>query len=116
MTAKHTPGPWATYFCNPGERNGVIYSESLSEFSANICELVADTCIKDNDRRRGDKWVFSEQRAADARLIAAAPDLLWALEKMLREHDALQMAENKTDDRWPAATYARATIAKARGE
>ena len=57
-----------------------------------------------------------EEQMANARLIAAAPDLLWALEKMLREHDALQLAENKTNDRWAAATYARATIAKVRGE
>ena len=111
MTAKHTPGPWATYFCNPGERNGVIYSESLSEFSANICELVADTCIKDNDRRRGDKWVFSEQRAADARLIAAAPDLLAALSEMLSASDLGDL-----DSLANAAQSARATIAKARGQ
>ncbi len=52
----------------------------------------------------------------DARLIAAAPDLLAALRLMLREHDALQMAKGNTGDRWPAATKARAAIAKAIGE
>ena len=57
-----------------------------------------------------------DTRAANARLIAAAPDLAWALERMLREHDALQMAIGSTEDRWEAATYARATLAKARGE
>ena len=50
-----------------------------------------------------------------ARLIAAAPDLLAALNKMVQEHDALQMAEGKKGDRWTAATLARAAIAKAEG-
>lgn len=109
----HTPGPWATYFCNPGQRNGVIYSESLPESSASICDLVADICIKDNDRRRGDKWVYSEQRAADARLIAAAPDLLTALDDLLAylegyDHDYPEAA--------PKFDRARAAIAKARGQ
>ena len=52
---------------------------------------------------------------SNSRLIAAAPDLLHALNLMLREHDALQMAENSTEDRWPAATLARAVISKATG-
>lgn len=87
MTAKHTPGPWAV------SDDGTITARHLG--------LVTH---------------LSDTTEANYRLIAAAPDLLWALEKMLREHDALQMAERKTDDRWPAATYARATIAKVRGE
>ena len=55
-------------------------------------------------------------RTDDARLMAAAPDLLDALRLMLREHDALQMAKGETGDRWPAATKARAAIAKATWE
>lgn len=53
---------------------------------------------------------------ADARLIAAAPDMLHALRLMLREHDALQMAAGSTEDRWPAATLARVALAKAEGK
>lgn len=50
-----------------------------------------------------------------AALIAAAPDLLHALRLMLREHDALQLAKGSTEDRWTAATIARAAINKAEG-
>jgi len=51
----------------------------------------------------------------NARLIAAAPDLLDALLKLLFEHDAISMQRDGTiDDRWPyAARIARAAIAKA---
>ena len=60
--------------------------------------------------------VYTEtRRPEDARLIAAAPDLLAALKNILREHDALQLAERRNGDRWTAATLARAAIAKAEG-
>ena len=46
----------------------------------------------------------------DARLIAAAPDLLAALRLMLREYDALRLEQ---PERWPtAAAAARAAIAR----
>lgn len=51
--------------------------------------------------------VCTTRTEADARLIAAAPDMLHALRLMLREHDALQMAAGSTEDRWPAATLTR---------
>ena len=52
----------------------------------------------------------SSHLADNARLIAAAPNLLWTLKQMLREHDALQMANGLTEDRWPCATEARRLI------
>lgn len=114
MTAKHTPGPWA-YDCTPGRFSSWIGPDNDNSNEI-ICSMERDELIPDSDKRKAPTYTYSLKQVANARLIAAAPDLLWALEKMLREHDALQMAENKTDDRWPAATYARATIAKARGE
>ena len=109
---KHTPAPWAIYFCEPGDRNGVIYSESLPEGSPNICEMSADVCIKSEDRRRGDKWIYSEQRAADARLIAAAPDLLEALEDLL---SYLEGYDADYPESLPKFDRARAAITKAQG-
>lgn len=93
---KHTSGPWS--WCEVGDTGG--------DNPMPVCEVTA-----------GDYWRVAENLALpDARLIAAAPDLAWALERMLREHDALQMAAGSTEDRWEAATYARAMLAKARGE
>ena len=93
---RHTPGPWS--WCEVGDTGG--------DNPMPVCEVTA------GDYRR----VAEHLTLPDAMLIAAAPDLAWALERMLREHDALQMATGKTGDRWEAATYARAMLAKARGE
>ena len=111
MNIKFTPGAW-TYECKPGRTDGFVFSDREPE-GLNICTITPDACVKHDDRRKSDDFIFSDRRVADARLIAAAPDLLHALNLMLREHDALQISENRTDDRWPAATAARAAIQKA---
>ena len=91
---KHTPGPWQ-----------IADGESRRAYLIN------------HGRDAVGETVYTDTRnPADARLIAAAPDLLAALKGILREHDALQMAEGRTGDRWPAATRARAAITKATGE
>ena len=91
---KHTPGPWQ--IANGEDRRVYLINHGR--------DAVGETVYTDT------------RNPADARLIAAAPDLLAALKGILREHDALQMAEGRTGDRWPAATRARAAIAKATGE
>lgn len=85
MTIKHTLAPWQLTF---GEHDAAIHA------GATIA-MVDDTM---------GGW------KANARLIAAAPDMLHALRLMLREHDALQMAAGSTEDRWPAATLARSIL------
>lgn len=58
---KHTPGPWeAKNFCSPPETSYVVDSHG---------ELLVGATKKINP--------------ADARLIAAAPDLLWALNQAI---------------------------------
>ncbi|MBC3233982.1 hypothetical protein [Pseudomonas lurida] len=69
MTTKHTPGPW---FCgqdgfNLG--NGVVYARHSNGSPKDICHLHG--------------WGSDKQ--ADSKLIAAAPDLLEALECLKRE-------------------------------
>jgi hypothetical protein len=96
MTTKHTPGPWL-YHIEPGSTHAAIVDIDGTHIVdlLTIENSTAHSSLNNN-----------------ARLIAAAPDLLHALRLMLREHDALQMAEGSTHDRWAAATLARAVLNK----
>ena len=88
MTAKHTPGPW-----HLGKEG--YYFQSVRDQNEHI---TADVNITRSDGEGG----------ANARLIAAAPDLLAALESMIAKIDA---------DKLPiSCSIARAAIAKAKGE
>lgn len=92
MSAKHTPGPW--------------------RWDGNVC---------DYDPENEAPWLVTEMHSAvvlggsincgneaNARLIAAAPDLLDALQAF-----ATEIVPNNTDD--PLWMSARAAIAKATG-
>lgn len=67
-----------------------------------------------------DEFICNARNEKTAREIAALPDLLTALRRMLREHNAITIASGGMPgetDRWPeAAAAARAAIAKATGE
>jgi len=103
MKTKHTPGPWdARELFDDGDD-----AQSLGLF-----------IYKNHDATAHRNPLASlpgigREDFANAQLIAAVPDLLYALNLMLREHDAMQIADNRTDDRWPAAAVARAAIYKA---
>jgi len=100
MTAKHTPGPWIAHYC---PEDGGEYSIHASN-GIHVALSIGGT----------------KSEAANARLIAAAPELL----------EALQEAENALADYIPtiertgaSLNYghsvlkkARAAIAKATGE
>jgi hypothetical protein len=89
--SKHTPGPWRMRTERSIDR-GTAYG--------------IETCEADWKRTRSvvPPLYINE---ADARLIAAAPDMLEALEEVMSCEENEQM-------RW--AQKARAAIAKARGE
>lgn len=93
MTTKHTPGPWRVKHKAKLGWAGVLTQEG---------DIIADIDVDGQDFRE------PEQALDDARLIAAAPDLLTALEAMVRS------------DSWADADVkmvnARAAIAKAKGE
>ena len=92
----HTPGPWL-YDINPKAPEAIIVD--FEGFTvAHISALENSTSASDLED--------------NARLIAAAPNLLLALRQMVREHDALQFANGSTEDRWPCATIARQLIAQ----
>ena len=75
MTTKHTPGPW--HF-------GVETIGQTIDHAANyICAANTNTIV-----------CADIDSADDARLIAAAPDLLAALQELVAEWDWLQAAED----------------------
>lgn len=82
---KHTPGPWQH-----------DYNRIEGRFT--VCQFHPDP----------EKW----PSPADARLIAATPDLLAALDELT---EAVGRYVNNVED-WPEITKARAAIAKALGK
>lgn len=103
-TQKHTPGPWRVehtgdYADDPVKVVKICYPDGQQRHLAKVydCYLPGDG---DGD--------------ANARLIAAAPDMLAALEAM---RDAWDMeGRESVRARGEAMTAIRAAIAKARGE
>ena len=95
QTAKHTPGPWD--FCHvPGEYGHVITIEE-GEIAEAFSEAVGD-----------------EQAVANARLIAAAPEMLEALEFVRMTFADIEASKRKgyyTE----CPTIVAAAIAKAKG-
>jgi hypothetical protein len=90
---KHTPGPWHI------ERE----DSPDAEWSRRFPTIIADEYeVVGNEGFYGDL----ETDMANARLIAAAPDLLEALEFVIRG----------VPDTWEGVQKARAAIAKATGE
>ena len=91
---KHTPGPWRTFVWNEFAGEAVISHV---------------TVITDNkDIAKFSRW--TDEVMANARLIAAAPDLLEALEMLA----AVDFGADGSVER--GALLARIAIAKARGE
>jgi hypothetical protein len=91
---EYTPGPWHT---GSDEDGDIVYGPD--------CELVA-SAAGDGD---------AEAEVANARLIAAAPELLWACETALR---ALEFQGNGPRPHVSEAEWDEiaAAIAKARGK
>lgn len=98
--AMHTPGPWVTSRVHAGE--GYVHSVRQNIAGQPTIAMVWD----DNDNPIAS--------SPDARLIAAAPDLLAALEKCLPIINAYRRIALGDGD--IAASNARAAIAKAKGE
>jgi len=93
MSAQHTPGPWEWHRDHPTD---VIYCPTCG------CSLATI------DIGCGDK---AEQQA-NARLIAAAPDLLEALSWFINDIDGTHTVMVEFDEN---VAKARAAIAKAKG-
>ena len=92
MTTQHTPGPWIVLNTGNPERGSAW---------RDVCSMGTEFTPS----------YVGEALEHDARLIAAAPDLLAALKSLLLSFDDDRSLSNR--DGWEAA---RAAIAKATGE
>ncbi len=95
MTIKHTPGPW------------VIADEGTTGWD--ICTVYATEVgyVEIKATKVGDEEDYKAENYSNARLIAAAPDLLEALQRMLVINSLGAYAQSE------AISAARAAIAKA---
>lgn len=104
MSTEHTPGPWVSVVYPPGS--------CLDEDGQDLCAYIDSA-----DTGQSVAHVFCEQdlslRDANARLIAAAPDLLGAL-KQLRSWQGGKTRLRR--DEKVLLQIANAAIAKATGE
>jgi hypothetical protein len=100
---KHTPGPWT---CLPAFDDG-CYLIQQAQKEQKI--WVDEGYIESNNEGYRQSEVVFHRSVANARLIAAAPELLEALTHILSEYDA----PNSLND--AAFRKARAAIAKATG-
>ena len=91
---KHTPGPWTSYPCNLERYSQVITANGAMVQIAMTKEIYGDCKT----------YGLGEETTANARLIAAAPDLLEALQMLL-----------EFPNTGPATSAAREAITKATG-
>ena len=92
MTTKHTPGPWRVKHSAKLGWAGVLTEKG---------DIIADVALDGQDFRD------PEQALVDARLIAAAPDLLAAL------HRISLASQNSMSSKEECGRIAREAIAKA---
>ncbi len=109
MKTKHTPGRWEWKEGNEIEAEGVVLAQVLGADFAEQDPPTTDEVVLECN--------------ANARLIAAAPDLLAALESVLpdAEREVRRLNEQMVGSLYPAINEARldrarAALAKARGE
>jgi len=98
MNTKHTPGPWNI--------------SSANRYAVNASGRGIATAEGADDVKYSDFFPPTEEAAANARLIAAAPDLLAALMACERELSAVWSGQGQINDNRHAVN-ARAAIAKA---
>lgn len=117
--AKHTPGPWTIPNPNPGDIGAFIEAENPSFKSPGKTPLESKTRIV----AKVPFGAIGGRHGADARLIAACPDMLAALEnaeasiELVRCLDAGQAIDTEADNMLDSLqNRIRAAIAKAKGE
>lgn len=109
--SKHTPGPWVILGDNVGCKTGHVAFTTCNPRTIDETKADGESWLDMRDRTKTERDGLAKEVAANARLIAAAPDLLEALEAIVESVDAETAAifEHLV---WAA----RAAIAKATGE
>lgn len=119
--SQHTPGPWKTTLCQRGilgdKSSMKPFLQITTDFKGNgpqavICEMTGSPGFK---MSAGKTVILPADDVSNARLIAAAPEMLEALQDLLRQIDGLDPEE--CGDKFPGFTTDRASsaIAKAKG-
>lgn len=105
MKSKHTPGPWAADgLDSPHDADRAIYARTpLHGNPIFVARAYGNGCL----------CPITPERVANARLIAAAPDLLEAAEKLIDSFMGLNYAFGTRSEE---IAMLRAAIAKAKGE
>ena len=107
MTYNHTPSPWVV--CHSEKPTFISHTTGVYRQPDSDDERVIALCDQD-------LLLSSDEQLANARLIAAAPELLEALEELDRLLDYTKSGAFSHDDRAECLGLARAAITKARGE
>ena len=107
MTDKHTPGPWLLATSNSWRR---FVSNSPEHGNASVCEP-----IKQSDGHPDLFFKNGGEDGPDARLIAAAPDLLEALKDLEAHIRGLRMVQDGFIPK-KKVDAARAALRKAEGQ
>jgi len=118
-----TPGPWITdsFFCDGDHALRIAMPNVRTMPGATIAMAEHNW----HDAERGERRISWKEATANARLIAAAPDLLEALEELVGEDLCGDVnPDNATRETefyrpvisWAMRHRARTAIAKARGE
>lgn len=114
---RHTPGPWMALNMVHAERGDQMTPEEVGEYVAGCVRLGSPDRFLFVTNEPGAPDIChignGPSGPANARLIAAAPDLLEALEEFSREYDGFQDGDG---DPCPTLAKARAAIEKATGQ
>lgn len=110
MSAQHTPGPWK-HSVRYREVDGahVVCGAYIGMWPLPMAE------IYDSNGLGGSNGGDAVEQISNARLIAAAPDLLAALESAELAVEQLCQGQDPANQCWFVLTEIRAAIAKAKG-
>ena len=106
-TTQHTPGPWQF-----NDSDACIWPGMFASRRAPVATVF--TAAQPEGELSQESDYFTDEEAANARLIAAAPDLLEAAERMIGFITHTLPAAAWMNEPW--LQPAREAIAKARGE